>query len=50
MNMRLWKRPLERQSTYMPRTKVEQLSKSLGKIKRKKFWIRGRKDSNLLFS
>jgi hypothetical protein len=50
MNLKLQKRQLERKITYMIRTKAKQLSRSLGKIRRRKIWIRGRRDSSLLSS
>jgi len=47
MNAKLWKRPLEKQITYMIRVKTEKISRRLGKIRRK-CWIKGRRDSNVL--
>jgi hypothetical protein len=41
MNLRLWKRPLGRKSTYIIRKKMKKLFKRLVKIRRKKSWIKG---------
>jgi hypothetical protein len=49
MNPRLYKRLLGKKNTYMIITKEEKPSRSLRKIRRRKSWIIGRMDSNLLY-